>query len=329
MAPSRDIWCNAIVTMGIEPDVWSEWLLHGRHAGDSAFADSVRASVGRDIDRVLDAARLGPDSVLADIGTGEGVLALRAIERVGQGLKVLMTDVSPALLRHAERSAIERQVQQQCTFLHCPADQLAPIASNSMDAVTTRAVLAYVADKAAALREFFRILKPGGRLSMAEPVMQDDALFASSLKAMFDMNSAVPVSPALRLIHRWKAAQYPDTPQKIAASPIANYSERTLYDTVRNCGFAELHLELHIDTLPSTVKSWELFVSLSPHPWAPSLKTILANEFTEAERSLFEDAMRPVIESPSAVMTTRVLYLSACKPVTDGRVSPAFSEFVT
>jgi hypothetical protein len=30
------------------------------------------------------------------------------------------------------------------------------------------------------------------------------------------------------LLHRWKAAQYPDTHEKIANSPIANYSERNL-----------------------------------------------------------------------------------------------------
>jgi arsenite methyltransferase len=314
----------------IEPDVWSEWLLHRRQAGDAAFAGSVRASVGQYVDRVLDAAQLSPDMVLADIGTGEGVLALRAIERMGPGLRVLMTDISAALLQHAEAAAIERQVHRQCTFLRCPADELSGVASNSVDAVTTRAVLAYVADKPAALREFFRILKPGGRLSLAEPVMQDDALFASGLRAMIDTQGARGLSPVLQLIQRWKAAQYPDTPQKIAASPIANYSERTLYDATRGCGFTDVHLELHIDLVPSTVRTWDVFLSLAPHPWAPTLATILAEQFSVDERRVFEDAVRPIVESPSAVITTRVVYVSARKPTNDPHAArPIFSEFVS
>ena len=39
-----------------------------------------------------------------------------------------------------------------------------------VDVVTTRSVLIYVKDKAASLREFYRVLKPGGRLSVFEPI---------------------------------------------------------------------------------------------------------------------------------------------------------------
>ena len=44
------------------------------------------------------------------------------------------------------------------------------MADGSVDVVTTRSVLIYVKDKAAALREFYRVLKPGGRVSLFEPI---------------------------------------------------------------------------------------------------------------------------------------------------------------
>ena len=67
------------------------------------------------------------------------------------------------MLRHAESIALQRGVRAQCTFLECTAEKRRGILDASVDVVATRAVLAYVADKKAALAECFRILKPGGR----------------------------------------------------------------------------------------------------------------------------------------------------------------------
>ena len=298
-----------------QSDVWSEWLLHGRHADDPAFAHVVRAEVDRYADRVIDAARLTPGMTLADIGAGEGTVAFRAIERVGPSLRVLLTDISAALLAHVETLARERHVQQQCTFLHCPADHLVDIPNASVDAISSRAVLAYVADKPAALREFRRVLKPGGRISIAEPILQDDAFMAVALRMMIETNAGQSQDRFLPLLHRWKAAQYPDTHEKIANSPIANYSERNLFEFVRRSGFLEIHLELHIDMAPSVITSWEVFLGGSPHPWAPPLSVILAEQFTPQERQFFEQVMRPIVESPDAVTTSRIVYLNAKNPL--------------
>lgn len=308
-----------------EADVWSTWLLHQRYGGDPTLAHSVRKDVEIYADRVLDQARLAPGITLVDVGAGEGIVAFRAIERIGPSLLVILTDISGALLRHAERLSIERGVRAQCTFLHCPADRLTEIPDTSVDAVATRSVLAYVADKTAALREFHRILKPGGRISLAEPILQDEALMASALRSMIESRGTPANDRFLTLLHRWKAAQYPDTPQSIANSPIANYSERNLFDLVRTIGFTEIHLELHIDLVPTSVRSWEVFLNFSPHPWAPPLRDILAEKFSADERLYFEEVVRPIVESPHAVTTTRMSYLSATRPVRGISLGPTDS----
>jgi arsenite methyltransferase len=295
-------------------DVWSEWLLHHRLGDDPAFAERVHAGVNRIADRVIDAAQLAPGMTLADIGTGEGLIAFRAIERVGPKLNVVLTDVSAPMIRHAASLAHQRRVHGQCTFMLCGADKLEGIADASVDVITTRAVLAYVADKNAAVREFRRILKPGGRISLAEPMLQDDALLAVALKARIDAEVGKTQDRFLPLLHRWKAAQYPDTMERIAQSPIANYSERNLFDIVRACGFLDIHLELHMDLLPSIIRSWDVFLRTSPHPWAPTPSVILAQQFTAEERELFERILRPIVEAPDAVTVSRIIYLSAMKP---------------
>jgi arsenite methyltransferase len=295
-------------------DRWSDWLLSIRHGDDPATAEVLRAEVERFADRVLDAARLAPGMSLADIGAGEGLIAFRAIERIGPTLRVVLTDVSSAMLRHAESLALQRRIHNQCSFLICPAERLQGIADASIDVVTTRASLAYVADKTAALREFVRVLKPGGRMSLAEPLLQDDAFLASALKNRVAALGANSQDRFLPLLHRLRAAQYPDTLEEIAKSPLVNYSERDLFEFARKAGFVDIHLELHIDSTRSLVSSWDVFLQTSPHPFAPRTSVILAEQFTPEERAFFEKIMRPAVESPDAVTTTRNVYINATKP---------------
>jgi ubiquinone/menaquinone biosynthesis C-methylase UbiE len=297
-----------------EDDVWSQWLLHRRHADDPQWEPAVQQSIERYADRVLDNARLAPGMQLLDVGTGDGLVGLRAIARIGLTLRVLMTDISEQLLRHAEQRAVELGVRRQCIFLHCGADRLDGIGDETVDVVTTRAVLAYIADKKRALREFLRVLKPGGRISLCEPVFQDDAFSTQALKTLLESRPTDALHPFMPLLHRWKAAQYPDTAEKIRKSPIANYSERDLIRVAQGAGFEELHLELHIDVIPSPIPNWEAFLKSSPHPLAPPLSIILAEQFSVEERQLFETVMRPLVEDPRALTTDRAVYLTARKP---------------
>lgn len=66
-----------------------------------------------------------------------------------------------------------------------------------------------------------------------------------------------------------------------------------------------------IDVVPSLITSWNVFLASSPHPWAPSLTQILAEQFTAAERQLFEQMVRPTVESGTNITTERSTYLQA------------------
>lgn len=294
-------------------DTWSTWLLHLRNGGDPAFEATLRTEVEAIADRVLDGAKLMPGMTLADIGTGEGIVGLRAIERIGPSLQVSFADISAPLLHRAQVQARERGVLQQCTFLECSAEKLSGIADASVDAITTRAALAYVPDKKAALAEFHRVLKAGGNLSLAEPILQDEAYVTCTLKTMVESPGLAIKDPFLPLLYRWKSAQFPDTVEKLNLSPIANFSERTLFESIRVCGFTNIHLELHMDLRSSILPSWKVFLESSPHPWAPTLSVILAERFSAEERQTFENTMRPLVESGQALSIGRVAYVTARK----------------
>ena len=302
-----------------DQDIWSRWLLQHRFGGDAAREQRGREAIQRYADRVLDGCGLAPGMTLADIGSGDGALAFRAIERIGPGLRVLLADVSAPLLAHARDLAEQRGVLGQCSFRQMPAEDLAGMADASVDAIAARAVLVYVADKPAALREFLRVLKPGGRVSVGEPMLRDDAFETMALQRLAEQHPLPQTREALSLLHRWRAAQFPDTLEKTAASPLTNHSERDLLELFQATGFTDLHLELHIDVRPPTGVAWETFLACATHPWTPSNGDILDRHFRPAERRMLEGVLRPIVETGSGVATERIVYLSAGKPAAAAR----------
>lgn len=303
------------VTRGdLAPDLWSDWLHHRRHGGDPAYEAIVRRMVQDYADRVLDEAGLFPGMVLADVGAGDGLVAFRAIERLGGAVRVVLTDISASLLARARAAAATRQVEGSCTFLECSGEHLAAIGDATLDAVTARSSIAYMADKKAAFAEFHRVLKPGGKLSIAEPILQDEAFAARALRQRVLTPSGTSADRFMELLHRCKAAQFPDTEQALADSPLVNFSERDLLGFAGRAGFADLHLRLHIDVTGPLSTSWNTFLETSPHPWAPPLSVILEGRFTPDERQLFESVMRPVVESGANQNIDRIAFLHATKP---------------
>ena len=299
-----------------DSDVWSEWLLQGRSAGDTDHEVIVQSMTAAYADRVIDGAFLRPRMRLLDIGSGQGLVSFRAVERTGPDLHVTLSDISAPLLRRAEAIAKSKGINTQCAFVECSAENLKPIKDKSMDAVVTRSSLAYVSDKAAAFRECYRVLRPGGRLSIGEPIFRDDALTTLALANRIKLGNLIGIEEVLPLIHRWRAAQFPDTSEKIQANSLTNYSERDLLRFAQLAGFEELHLELHISIIKSIRTSWVSFLKSSPHPLAPSLHAIMTNQFTAEEKKALELAIRPSVENPNSVSTDRMAYLTAYKPQT-------------
>jgi arsenite methyltransferase len=76
----------------------------------------------------------------------------------------------PTLVARTREISEEVGVAEQMSFVQASAEDLAPIGDSTVDVVTTRSVLICVDDKARAFREFFRVLRPGGRASLFEPI---------------------------------------------------------------------------------------------------------------------------------------------------------------
>ena len=294
-------------------DVWSSWL-HNRSGGDAGYAMVLSAYLAQMRDRVLDKAILGPGQTLLDIGSGDGLIPFGAIERIGPGLQVIFSDISRSMLSYVRKVATARDIMHQCRFAECSADRMECIVSDSADVVTSRAALAFVADKISAFAEMFRVTKPGGRISLCEPILQDDAFDTIAMKQLLNAQPDHPHARIMGLDFRLSASRYPSTVEAAAASPITNYSERDLLNMAVAVGFRAAHLELHIDVRPGLITSWDVFLSTSPHPWAPAAREILEKQFTADERNYFESVKRPMIEQGRSQAKDAFAYLTAIKP---------------
>src|ERR1051326_9049105 len=151
-------------------DQWAQWLLQRRHGGNLAHQEAVLAALLPIRDRVLQHARLAEGETLLDVGTGDGLIAFGALPQVGAPGQVIFSDISQDLLDHCQALAEQMDVLERCRFVQASADDLASIAGSSVDVITTRSVLIYVAAKQQAFHEFYRVLKPGARISLFEPV---------------------------------------------------------------------------------------------------------------------------------------------------------------
>src|SRR5688500_10693167 len=151
-------------------DQWAEWLLHRRHGGDPEQLRRHLEFLAPIRDRVIRNAGLSAGDTVLDVGAGDGLIGFAALESVGSTGRVIFDEISPDLLDELRRLAQAAGVMERCDFVLSSAETLAAVSDASVDAVTMRSVLIYVADKASAFRAFHRVLRPSGRLSIFEPI---------------------------------------------------------------------------------------------------------------------------------------------------------------
>ena len=110
-------------------------------------------------------AALAPDERVLDLACGTGLVTLNAARSVGSGGTVLGTDISGQMIEIARQRAREQQLSN-VTFQRMDAETF-DLPRASFDVVLCSLGLMYVPDPQHAVREWLRVLKPGGRVAIA------------------------------------------------------------------------------------------------------------------------------------------------------------------
>jgi ubiquinone/menaquinone biosynthesis C-methylase UbiE len=147
----------------VKEQVAAHW---GRRAPgfDDGFGHSIRTPAERAAwDRIFDLVLTGSQPLDAlDAGCGTGFLSF---ELAARGHRVTGVDFAPAMLAEARRKAAERTVSVR--FEEADAEQL-PFPPHSFDLAISRHVLWTLPHPEAAIDEWIRVLRPGGRLVVVD-----------------------------------------------------------------------------------------------------------------------------------------------------------------
>jgi len=105
-----------------------------------------------------------------DLGCGAGTDLLIAAQMTGATGRAIGVDMTPAMLERADAGA--REMALANVELHESLIEALPLDDDSVDVVISNGVIDLVPDKDAVFDEIDRVLRPGGRIQLADVVIR-------------------------------------------------------------------------------------------------------------------------------------------------------------
>lgn len=281
-------------------DRWAQWLRVRRDGGSEEQRRAALEFLGPIRDQLLDGADVRAGDRLLDVGCGDGLVGLGALDR---GAHVIFSDVSEACLEDCRSIAGDG-----AGYRLASATDLGEVV---VDVVTTRSVLIYVSEKKKAFTEFFRVLRPGGRLSIFEPI---NRFGMEERRRTYGFRNIAGVEDLLA-----KVIAEVDRVEEVAGGldPMIDFDERDLLSLAEDAGFVELRLNLiaEVTTEPMWhTRDWDVFVNSSPNPLAPTFGEAMDAALTPEDVGRLTVALRPQVERGEGSRRLAHAFLFGHKP---------------
>lgn len=250
-------------------------------------------------DSVLDRAAFTEGESSLDVGCGEGLIGFGALERGAE--HVVFSDISDDLLDFCRETADALGVLDRCSFVHAGAEELVGVGDASADVVTTRSVLIYVAGKRRAFAEFFRVLRPEGRLSLFEPINRFG--MEERCKGFWGYPDDGVADLAASIERVYAEIQPP-------SDPMLDFDERDLMRLAEEAGFFPIELELKAEVRSIAPRPWDAFLNSSGNPKIPTFAEAMDQALTPEERERVTEHLRPLVEQGAGTWRMATAYLT-------------------
>lgn len=146
----------------------AKWLGYDAHEIDSLPRSVTESFAG--VGNPLALGELRAGETVLDLGSGAGLDSILAAGRVGPIGKVIGVDFAAEMVEKAKRNA-DAVGATNAEFRQGEADAI-PVNDGSVDVVISNGVFNLCLDKPKVLAEVFRVLRPGGRIQMADMLLE-------------------------------------------------------------------------------------------------------------------------------------------------------------
>jgi SAM-dependent methyltransferase len=158
------------------------------------------ANLGLGCGNPLAIASLSPGQTVLDLGSGGGLDAFLAAQAVTPAGRVIGVDMTPQMISRA-RLYQERGGYTNVEFRLGEIEHL-PVADGSVDVIISNCVINLSPDKPQVIRESFRVLKPGGRLTISDIVALDK--LPDEIRRNFELHvGCVAGAATIRELEKW------------------------------------------------------------------------------------------------------------------------------
>ena len=155
MAGSVNLYDNVYADFGSDAERAVRVETYGEDLGQSSWLTA------REWLEFADLLAIGPGSEVLEVGSGSGGPAVYLAAK--RGCRVTGVDINEHGVRNAAALAQARGVADRVRFEAVDASRPLPFGDRSFDAVISNDAMCHIADRPAVLREWHRVLKPGGR----------------------------------------------------------------------------------------------------------------------------------------------------------------------
>jgi SAM-dependent methyltransferase len=231
-------------------------------------------------ERILDRAEILPGETVLDVGTGQGLLGLAALDRTGDTGHVIFSDVSDPSLDDCRAEVAQRSALDRASFVHASATDLASIPTASVDVVVERAVLLFIEDRSRAFQEYHRVLRPGGRLSLGEPLNIWMGADRPGFVWGYDVTDVIDLE---RKLHDASGADGEAT-----GDLLCGFDDRDLIAMAHDAGFSRIDVQTDLSLAPPPARDdLDVFLDTAPNPLAPTTRALVAAALSPAEAERF------------------------------------------
>src|SRR5215210_6637823 len=205
--------------------------------------------------------------------------------------------------RSARSSEVRGASSSRTSPSRCsPSAARSPASSGSRTAATSSSL---VRDKPRAFAEFFRVLRPGGRLSIFEPINSFGMEERRREFLGFDDGDIGPIAAKLDAV--FARAQPQD-------DPMLDFDEHDLIRQAETAGFFPVRADVRFVVEPQEPRSWDGFLHSSGNPNIPTFAEAMASALTSHEKERYSGYLRPRVEGGLGRFRMGSAYLRAKKP---------------